>query len=104
MSIYCFDLDGTLAKAAPDGRSYDATRPIPERIAIVNQLFDDGHHIIVDSARGTVSGENWQQRTAEQLKAWGLKYHELRTGVKVFADFYIDDRALSDREFFRADD
>lgn len=100
MAIYCFDLDDTLCQT--DGRNYEAARPLWPRIRVVNDLFDQGHTIIVDSARGTLSGEDWHDRTVRQLEAWGVKCHEVRTGRKVYADFYIDDKALSAWEFFVA--
>jgi hypothetical protein len=36
------------------------------------------------------------------LRGWGVKFHEVRTGVKLPGDFYIDDKAVTDREFFDA--
>jgi hypothetical protein len=102
LKTYCFDLDGTLCE--PVGMNYASAVPYPKRIAIVNELYDQGHTIIIDSARGSISGEDWWDRTRLQLDGWGLKYHQVRTGTKIFADYYVDDRAFSDREFFCADD
>ena len=38
--------------------------------------------------------------TLEQLKTWGCKFHELQLG-KPNADFFIDDKGISDKDFFR---
>ena len=102
--IYCFDLDGTLCEQRQ--LDYDKARPFKERIDIVNHLYDEGHHIIIDTARGSgaTKGKDWYDITKNQLDSWGLKYHELRTGVKFSADVYVDDKAQIAGEFFREDD
>lgn len=102
--IYCFDLDETLCNWVktdqyPNGRAEDCT-PIPERIAKVNKLYDEGHTIILDTARGSRTGKDHFASTEKQLAEWGLKYHQLRTGVKFYADVYVDDRGISDKDFF----
>lgn len=102
MSIYCFDLDGTLGYST--GTDYEATTPYPERIAQVNRLYDAGHTILIDSARGSVTGRDWSDFTKQQLTAWGLKYHQVRTGIKFFADVYVDDKSASELQFFHATD
>ena len=103
MSIYVFDLDGTLCdtKKKEDGNwDYLGAQPFPERIQRVNQLYDEGHTIIVETARGCVSGKNWFYQTVEQLKGFGLRFHHLRTGVKFGADFFIDDKGVHSDDFF----
>ena len=96
---YCFDLDGTLCET--DGMHYDQAQPIPGRIFLVNQLYHMGHHIIIETARGSGTGEDWYERTLQQLKDWGVLFHELRTGQKIFADFYIDDRGHNAHRWFK---
>lgn len=98
MIRYCFDLDNTLCNKHKEG--YHMATPIPERIKRVNDLYDKGHVIIIDTARGSMTGINWLEFTKEQLAKWGLKYHVLRTGVKFFADYYIDDSSINSEEFF----
>jgi len=39
--------------------------------------------------------------TVEQLESWGLKYHRLFVGIKIDADLFIDNKGLSDKEFFK---
>jgi len=91
--IYCFDLDGTLCDTR--GKDYAGSVPIMGRIRRVNKLYQIGHTIIIDTARGTGSGEDWHERTAEQLARWGVLHHELRVGIKLPADIYVDDRAIN---------
>ena len=48
--IYCFDLDGTLCTHEED---YAKAMPFSDRILLVNALYEQGHKIIVDTARGS---------------------------------------------------
>ncbi len=88
--IYCFDLDGTLCETN-DGDYLNAV-PLLRRVARVNRLYDAGHTIIIDSARGSVTGEDWHSQTLAQLEEWGVKHHQLYVGRKPYADVYVDDR------------
>ena len=97
--IYCFDLDGTLCRT--EGSNYENSVPIQERIDIVNHLYDEGHVIYIETARGSFSGVDWHSFTCSQLYEWGIKYNKLRTGTKFHADVFIDDKGLSDKEFFK---
>lgn len=96
--IYCFDLDGTLC--SQEIEDYTKAVPNKERIAILNGLYEDGHTIVIDSARGSATGKRWFKTTVEQLDSWGVKYHRLRVGAKVAADIYVDDKAENDEDFF----
>jgi FMN phosphatase YigB (HAD superfamily) len=101
--IYVFDLDNTLCdtKKKLDGNwDYLNSEPFSERIDLVNKLYDDGHKIIIETARGCVSKKNWYEQTYNQLVSFGLKFHELRTGVKFNADFFVDDKAINSNDFF----
>ncbi len=97
--IYCFDLDGKLCNT--EGNNYSESTPKKDRIAVVNKLYDQGHTILVDTARGSVSGKNYFFFTLNQLKSWGLKFHTLRTGTKIGADVFNDDKGISDLNFFK---
>lgn len=99
MIRYSFDLDGCLCTKPKAG--YHEALPIKERIERVNALYEKGHVIIIDSARGSMTGINWLEFTKQQLAEWGLKYHVLRTGVKFFADYYIDDFSINSEEYFK---
>jgi len=96
--IYVFDLDNTLCKT--EENFYDKAVPITKRIDKVNQLYDQGNTIIIETARGCVSGKNHFYYTLDQLKEWGLKFHTLRTGVKFNGDVFVDDRGINDKDFF----
>ena len=100
--IYQFDLDNTLCETeSKDGQiDYMGAPPFMDRIAMVNKLYDDGHTIYIETARGSGSGKDWYAKTKEQLDGWGLKYHKLRTGVKFPADVFVDDKGISDKDFF----
>ena len=39
-----------------------------------------GDKIVIWTTRGSTSGKNWRDVTAQQLKDWGVKYHELIMG------------------------
>jgi trehalose-6-phosphatase len=97
--VYCFDLDGTLCNT--DDNNYKDSTPKKKRIEIVNTLYEDGHTILIDTARGCVSGKNYFFFTIDQLKLWGVKFHTLRTGVKFGADIFIDDKGIQDQRFFK---
>ena len=101
--IYCFDLDGTLCSQMY--LDYQNAEPYYDRIKFVNQLYDLGHTIIVDTARGSgaTKGKDWYDTTKKQLDIWNLKYHELRTGIKFSADLYIDDKSKHPDIFFKED-
>tara|TARA_R110002020_G_scaffold434151_1_gene644304 strand:- start:270 stop:593 length:324 start_codon:yes stop_codon:yes gene_type:complete len=105
MKRYVFDIDGTICtQSAPD---YANAQPFVERIKKINNLYDKGNTITLYTARGMGRHENnpllaiqdFYEFTANQLKEWGVKYHNLFLG-KPNADFYIDDKGISDGDFF----
>jgi hypothetical protein len=98
MKIICFDLDGTLCTNT--NGDYEKAQPLQERINIVNKLFEDGHKIIIDTARGSITGKDWTELTKNQLDNWGIKYNTLQVGVKLHADVFVDDKGINDELFF----
>ena len=95
---YCFDLDGTICNTPikDDKPAYLDSNPIPFMVEQVNQLFDEGHKIIIMTARGRGSGKNWTDWTTKQLDMWGVKYHELEPMFhKPTADLFIDDKGIN---------
>tara|TARA_R110001583_G_scaffold80217_4_gene215689 strand:+ start:1574 stop:2878 length:1305 start_codon:yes stop_codon:yes gene_type:complete len=98
IKTYVFDLDNTLCKT--DGSNYIDSTPYIDRIKKVNKLHDQGHIIIVETARGCVSGKKWFTQTMSQLKSWGLKFDTLRAGVKFSADYYVDDKGINSEDYF----
>ena len=112
-NIYCIDIDGTLTEPH-EGTPWEAV-PITSRIKQVNELYDEGATIYLMTARGFIRGstmhedilaaqkeaDNYcRERTEAQLTKWGVKYHKLYFG-KPRAVTYVDDRAMSDYEFFQ---
>jgi hypothetical protein len=94
---YCIDIDGTICRTV--GSDYDSAIPLLHRIDRINGLFDEGHEVVYFTARGTETGVDQRDLTEMQLKLWGARYTTLILG-KPAADVYLDDKALSDREFF----
>lgn len=94
--IYVFDLDKTLV----DGPCYAECSAIPGRIEKVNKLYEEGHTIIIYTARGATTGANWFKLTYDTLARLGVKYTELRMG-KFHYDVWVDDKALNDKAFFK---
>jgi hypothetical protein len=90
-------------------RSYDLAKPIQENVDLVNQLYDEGCYIIMWTARGgsessKKAGRCYYDFTLEQLKSWGVKFHELSTGskgnyIKPAFDLVLDDKAMSIEQF-----
>lgn len=87
---FAFDLDGTLCTIT-DGE-YEHASPYLTRIAHVNRLHQDGHKILIYTARGATSKRDLRELTLSQLKEWGVTYDELIMGKPHF-DLLIDDKA-----------
>ncbi len=106
--IYVFDIDGTICEKDEFSDSdYESSRPIAERVKIVNKLYDEGHTIIFQTARGMGRFKNdaekakemFYELTANQLNEWGIKYHQLFLG-KPAGSIYVDDKGMHDKAFF----
>jgi hypothetical protein len=95
---YMVDIDGTICTNT--GGDYKSAEPLPERIAKLNELFDEGHEIHYWTARGGNSGIDWSILMLTQLRDWGVKYTSANIGKPVY-DIWIDDKAVSDVEFFK---
>ena len=104
---YVIDIDGTICEEHDinDGheiRPITNRRPYEDRIEKINKLYDEGHTIVFYTARGLKSGrgeQHYRPITEQQLKEWGVKYHDLWF-KKHDATHYIDDKALRPEEFF----
>ena len=67
----------------------------------MNKLWEEGHNIIVETARGCGSKINhYEEYFQSTFNAWGLKFTSLRTGVKFGADYFIDDKGINSEDFF----
>ena len=106
---YVIDIDGTICTLVENG-NYLKAKPIKKRIDEINRLYDEGHTIIYQTARGMGRHENvpklaiyeFQSFTAKQLHDWGAKHHALFLG-KPAGDVYIDDKAINATDFFGND-
>lgn len=94
-----FDLDGTLC--TDEKGNYKEAKPYKGRIQKVNSLFDSGVTIIIDTARGSVTGEDWREVTEKQLEDWGVRYTLLKVGEKTYGKIYVDDNAINAETFFK---
>ena len=90
MRIYV-DIDETICFYEGE-REYPEAVPHYENIAKINKLYDEGHEITYWTARGAVTKFDWSELTAEQLEAWGCKYHELKMNSKPPYDLLICDK------------
>jgi hypothetical protein len=87
MIIYV-DIDETICETASD-RNYVNAKPLKERIAKINKLYDEGNTIIYWTARGTGTGINWQDVTEKELKF-----------QKPIYDLFIDDKNINSETYF----
>lgn len=95
MIIYV-DIDETICRYEGDRSAmhYDQAIPIPENIAKVNKMYEDGHEITYWTSRGAVTGVDWYDVTKKQLIDWGANHHQLIM-KKPFYHMFIDDRSIN---------
>ena len=108
LKTYVIDIDGTICDkdvCREDG-DYETSIAKPERIAMINSLYDEGHTIKYFTARGMGrydsrirAHKTFYDLTYNQLKSWGCKFHELILG-KPSGDIYIDDKGINADDFF----
>ena len=102
--IYCFDLDGTLVTQTQDEKGkmhYPDALPIFQCIQKLRNLYEEGHHIIIQTARGSGSGKNYEDLTRQQLEEFNIPYHTLNIGKKPSADIYIDYKAINVKDWLK---
>jgi capsule biosynthesis phosphatase len=98
----CFDLDNTLVTYPTIPNDYSSVKPITNTINMLRQLKNEGHEIIIYTARRMLThGGNVGKvikdiaiTTINTLEQFGIPYDELIFG-KPIADIYIDDRAIN---------
>lgn len=95
-TTYAFDLDGTLCDTM--GRDYKSSVPRMKRIEHVNRLKQRGFRIIIFTARGASSGQDFRALTLEQLTQWGLSFDELVLGKPHF-DLLVDDKVINEADY-----
>ena len=99
IKIICFDLDNTICKTKKN--YYKKSLPIKKNVKFINNLYEKGYYIKIFTAR--YMGRSKENKllaekkgltlTKNQLKDWGLKYHEVIFGKPSY-DIFIDDKAL----------
>jgi hypothetical protein len=103
---YVIDIDGTICTSS--NGNYTLAKPLKKRIKKINLLYDNGNDIILYTARGMNTFNGDYQKTYDkyyiftqnQLKNWGVKYHQLILG-KPSGDIYIDDKGVNAYDFFK---
>tara|TARA_B100000035_G_C20661634_1_gene405607 strand:- start:3 stop:302 length:300 start_codon:yes stop_codon:yes gene_type:complete len=87
------DIDETICfYDGVDRLGYKNAIPNEKNIAKINKLYDEGHEITYWTARGSYSGIDYLELTANQLDEWGCQYHELSVGEKPNYDLLICDK------------
>lgn len=92
---YVIDIDGTIFNSEIDERGeYRIKSADLDMITKINTLYQGGNSIILHT------GRHWNhlERTRSDLERYGVDYTTLVMGKPV-GDVYIDDRAMSPREF-----
>ena len=102
----CVDVDDTISTTY--NRDYVNSLPIEGMIEKLNKLYLEGWEVIYFTARGQLStGYNIAEieRTRRPvLEAWLKKHNVLYTQLimgKPFADYYIDDKAMTPDDFMQ---
>lgn len=102
---FCFDLDGVICKNVKYKKSnlinYKKSEPILSAIKAINKLYDNGHTIVIYTARGmtrykgnlSLVKKKLLKLTKNSLKSWQLNYHKLVFG-KISYDYIIDDKSI----------
>lgn len=97
----CIDLDGVIADFKKEGETYADVAPIEGALEKVRALKENGHYIIIFTARhmktceaniGKVNARIGKQ-TLDWLDRHEVEYDEIFFG-KPWADIYIDDNAF----------
>jgi hypothetical protein len=99
MKKLCFDIDGVICRTVKS--NYKNSKPNHKAIKVINELYYQGHYIIIFTAR--YMGRNKEnillakkqgyKFTSNQLKKWGLKFNKLIFGKPSF-DLVVDDRSI----------
>jgi capsule biosynthesis phosphatase len=98
----CFDLDNTLVTNPTVPNDYSTVKPIPKMIQLLQYLKQNGHEIIIHTARRMKTHKSNVGKvikdialvTIQTLEKFNIEYDELIFG-KPIADIYIDDKALN---------
>ena len=97
----CLDLDGVIAQLKSSGQDYSECLPVPGAIEKIRDLKNNGHYIIIYTARHMktcnanpgLTIARIGKITLEWLERHNIEYDEIHFG-KPWADIYIDDNAF----------
>ena len=97
--ILCFDLDNVICSTKKN--YYNQSKPKKNIVKFVNYLYDKNYYIKIFTARGMGQYNKNKKEikkylgnlTKNQLKKWGVKYHEL-IFFKPSYDIFVDDKSL----------
>ena len=93
---YMIDVDGTICKTV--NSNYPDSVPNYDMIKKFNELYFKGNEVHYWTARGAISGKNWDEFTVKQLESWGVKFTSINMG-KPHYDTWIDDKAINALDF-----
>jgi histidinol phosphatase-like enzyme len=104
--VIAVDLDDTLCFRPKEvehlgADKYKHCKPILGNIEYVNALYDNGHTIVIYTARGMFTYNfdvskiysNLYTPTLAHLDEWGVKFHQLIMGKYPY-DYLLDDKAI----------
>lgn len=103
MKKLCFDIDNTITHW-DNNRDYENFKPDTEMVKMINDLYNNGYHITLFTARGMTSvgpdkiSSEIVPGLLKNLSKIGLKYHELITHKPSY-DWIIDDKAMDPETF-----
>ena len=98
------DLDDTLSVTT--NRDFKNAKPLQHVINKVNEFYDNGFEVVIQTARGQLScngdykkaDKKYRKQIEEWLNLNGVKYSYL-TFNKILAQFYIDDKSVTPLNF-----
>lgn len=109
MATLIYDLDETLCTKKELNETYSDVKPIQPMIDQLNHYYNEGHTIIIQTARNMLTQNNdvgkVLQNVGEDTLRWlrenGVKYHSIQFG-KAYGDFYIDDKSIRPYEMLNS--
>jgi len=96
--IFCFDIDNTICENKTGDMTYADVKPFPEALATLQWLREEGHTIILHTARHMKTGGGNQGKVLklqgkvlfDWLEKWEIPYDEIWWS-KPHADLIVDD-------------
>jgi len=95
--IYYFGIDNVICKT--NETDYENSEPNYERIAFINNLFDNGNIIYYNSQREHKTNKCCSLLLHKQLKDWGCKYTQIKLNM-ISYDTFIDTHTNDPSVFF----